>query len=154
MATRLSWFTLPELQRDSLEGLVEKATTLPQYIAPLVCNGEKRIVHIILQQMLFRPVQCIPQLPNHCKHTKHQPNMDSKILCFSKTTFIRGVESRLALLIFTTFTAQLLVIGQFHSDQVSTFVIFPKPLQTVASGRRIWLQLVGEGTRIGTPELL
>ena len=38
--------------------------------------------------------------------------------------------------------------------QVSTFVIFPKPLQTVASGRRIWLQLVGEGTRIGTPELL
>ena len=27
--------------------------------------------------------------------------------------------------------------------QVSTFVIFPKPLQTVASGRRIWLQLVG-----------
>ena len=44
---------------------------------------------------------------------------------FLQTTFIRGVESRLALLIFTTFTAQLLVIGQFHSVKSPLSSSFP-----------------------------
>ena len=140
MATRLFQFTVPELQRDSLEGLMKKATTIHCTIG--LQWWEKNCPHNFAANAFPTSAMHSPiaqPLQAHKASTQHgfQNSM------FLQSTFIRGGESRLALLIFTTFTAQLLVIGQFHSDQVSTFVIFPKPLQTVASGRRIWLQLVG-----------
>ena len=122
MATRLFQFTVPELQRDSLEGLMKKATTIHCTIG--LQWWEKNCPHNFAANAFPTSAMHSPiaqPLQAHKASTQHgfQNSM------FLQSTFIRGGESRLALLIFTTFTAQLLVIGQFHSDQVSTSSSFP-----------------------------
>ena len=162
MASRLSWFTLPELQRDSLEGLVKRPPHYHNTLHHWFAMVRKELSTLFCSKCFSDQCNAFPSCPTIASAQSINPTWIPKFYVSPNNFHKRGGEQTCTLNIhnFYRSTASDWTISLWsslhfrHLSQAFANCCQWEEDLVTTGWLVLQLQLVGEGTRIGTPELL